>query len=68
MEAHIEEIPVASNYLIENSFVNGRILGKVIEVYDHFSPSTTKLQQHLNLQGGAEKCALLVPVFWVVRA
>jgi len=65
MRRYTEERPIASNYLIENSFSSGRISGRVSSIRRSFSTSATKLQQHLQLKEVPPNSALLVPVSWL---
>jgi hypothetical protein len=56
LPALLQQSPVESNYLIENTIANGRITGRVIEVFAHSNPSTSPLYQHLQLFGLDSSC------------
>lgn len=66
MTSHLDDVPMASNYVIENSFQNGSMVGTVFEECARFAPSTTSLRAHLALLGVTDRCALLVEAGWLV--
>lgn len=52
--AFLAEVPAASNYLIEN----GHCPPQIVEVYDRFSASTTRVSVHIHLAGRDARCSL----------
>eukprot|EP00035_Acanthoeca_spectabilis_P017066 m.356688 g.356688 ORF g.356688 m.356688 type:complete len:162 (+) comp16605_c2_seq1:182-667(+) len=64
---NLDDMPLASNYLIENDFTPSGVVGSVVEHYgDSFRKSETRLRAHLKLSGVSDEDALLVPPAWVL--
>lgn len=58
LKSFLEMIPGSSNYLIQNELKDGKIIGKVIDVYERHGKSYTQIEDHIALNKLTDKCFL----------
>lgn len=51
LKALLEQVPVSSNYLIENTISAGQVVGKVLDHYTTHSRSNSTIERHIALAG-----------------
>lgn len=65
LRVHVEERPVASNYVFENDFEVGGYVGTIFAHKSAFSESASPLSHHLKLRDATPESALLFELSWL---